>query len=62
MASPDYERIAQLERELGIGQPEPEPEQAVQPGPPVCLIKNCGGDDYEIRNWTGLLVRRVHRH
>jgi hypothetical protein len=60
MPSPDYQRIAQLERELGIGQPEP--ERAVYPGPPVCLLKDCDGDDVEIRNWTGLLVRRIHQH
>lgn len=62
MASPDYQRIAQLERELGIGQPKAEPERGVYPAPPICLIKNCTGDDYEIRNWAGLLLRRVHQH
>ncbi|MFE0470493.1 hypothetical protein ACFW2V_02605 [Streptomyces sp. NPDC058947] len=60
MPTPDYQRIAQLERELGIGQPKPEP--AVHTGPAVCLIKNCNGDDVEIRNWTGLLMRRIHQH
>jgi hypothetical protein len=58
---PDYQRIAQLERELGIGQPSA-PGRRRNPGPPVCLIKNCTGDDYEIRNWAGLLLRRVHQH
>jgi hypothetical protein len=62
MPTPDYARIAQLERELGIGDPPPEPEHGARPGPPVCLIKNCTGDDYEIRNWAGLLLRRIHQH
>ncbi|WP_069751585.1 hypothetical protein [Streptomyces sp. EN16] len=62
MASPDYQRIAHLERELGIGQAEPEPERGVYPDKTVCLIKNCGGSNHEIRTWTGLLTRRVHQH
>lgn len=62
MPTPDYQRIAQLERELGIDQPESKPERGVHPGPPVCLIKDCPGDDYEIRNWAGLLLRRIHQH
>nr|WTC12552.1 hypothetical protein OHA15_33940 [Streptomyces anthocyanicus] len=62
MPAPDYQRIAQLERELGIGQPNPEPERAVYPGPPVCLIKDCDGDTEEIRTWSGLLMRRIHLH
>ncbi|MFC9268929.1 hypothetical protein ACFTXJ_14300 [Streptomyces zhihengii] len=56
---PDYERIAQLERELGI---QAEPERPVYPGQPVCLIKHCTGDTREIRNWAGLLMRRIHEH
>lgn len=56
--TPDYQRIAQLERELGIGQPEP----GIRPDQTVCLIKNCTGSDHEIRTWTGLLVRRIHEH
>jgi hypothetical protein len=31
----DYERIAQLERELGIGQSEPEPPRPPGPGAPT---------------------------
>ncbi|EFE65775.1 predicted protein [Streptomyces viridosporus ATCC 14672] len=62
MPSPDYQRIAQLERELGIGQTEPEPERGIREDRTVCLIKNCDGDDYEIRTWSGFLVRRVHEH
>lgn len=60
MPTPDYQRIAQLEHELGIGQPEP--ERAVYSGPPACLIKDCDGDDYEIRTWSGILLRRYHQH
>ncbi|MFF0588423.1 hypothetical protein ACFYWD_20900 [Streptomyces sp. NPDC003781] len=60
MPAPDYQRIADLERDLGIGQPEPEP--AVYPGPPVCLIKDCDGSTEEIRTWSGFLVRRIHLH
>ncbi|MGW2223799.1 hypothetical protein [Streptomyces formicae] len=60
MPKPDYALIDRLERELGIGQVEL--ERPVYPDPPVCLIKECDGDDYEIRNWTGLLMRRIHRH
>lgn len=62
MASPDHQRIAQLERELGIGQPEPEPERGVYPDKTVCLIKDCGGTDYEIHTWAGPLLRRIHQH
>ncbi|MFE2973369.1 hypothetical protein [Streptomyces sp. NPDC059258] len=62
MPSPDYHRIADLERELGIGQPEPGPERGVYPDKLVCLIKNCDGTDYEIRTWAGLLTRRIHQH
>ncbi|MEH0417812.1 hypothetical protein [Streptomyces sp. B21-083] len=61
MPTPDYQRIAELERELGIGQP-PEPERGIYPGPPVCLIKDCNGDDYELRTWSGVLLRRIHQH
>lgn len=61
MPTPDYPLIDRLERELGIVHPPPKPERAVYPEPPVCLT-NCDGDDYEIRNWTGLLMRRIHQH
>ena len=60
MTIPDYQRIAQLEHELGIGQPEP--ERGICPASPVCLIKNCDGDDHEIRTWSGILLRRYHQH
>ncbi len=62
MPTPDYQRIAQLEHELGIGQTSPEPERGIRPDRTVCLIKDCTGDDFEIRNWAGLLLRRIHHH
>ena len=27
---------------------------------PVCLTKNCAGDNYEIRTWAGPAIRAVH--
>lgn len=60
MPTPDYQRIAQLERELGIG--EQQPERPVDPGRTVCLIKSCTGTDTEIRTWSGILLRRYHQH
>ncbi|MGW6578867.1 hypothetical protein ACWF76_05580 [Streptomyces globisporus] len=60
MPQPDCQRIAHLERELGIGQVEP--ERRAHSCKTVCLIKNCGGTDYEIRTWAGPVVRRVHQH
>lgn len=57
---PDYDRIARLERELGIGDPEPEPERPMRRGPQVCLTKNCLGGTSDIRTWSGVLVRRIH--
>lgn len=62
MASPDYQRIAALERELGIGQPDPEPERGVYPPKTVCLIKNCGGDTVKVLNWAGMVLRCLHTH
>ena len=62
MATPDYARIAQLERELGIGQPESEPERGIREDRTVCLIKNCDGDTTELRTWQGQLIRRIHNH
>jgi hypothetical protein len=62
MPQPDYQRIAQLERELGIGQPPSEPERGIRSDRTVCLIKNCDGDDYEIRTWSDVLIRRIHEH
>ncbi|SDL28540.1 hypothetical protein [Streptomyces indicus] len=54
---PDYEKIARLERELGIGQPEP----AGRIGPRVCLTKDCEGETEEARTWSGLLIRISHQ-
>lgn len=59
---PDQRRIADLERELGIGQPDPEPERGIREDRTVCLIKDCDGSTEEIRTWSGFLVRRVHLH
>ncbi|MFE0794771.1 hypothetical protein [Streptomyces mutabilis] len=59
---PDQRRIAQLERELGIGQPNPEPERGIREDRTVCLIKNCDGNTEEIRTWSGFLMRRIHVH
>ncbi|MBT2467875.1 hypothetical protein J7E97_08300 [Streptomyces sp. ISL-66] len=28
----------------------------------VCLVKGCDGATEELRNWAGMLLRRVHRH
>lgn len=54
---PDYGRIAQLERELGLASEKPilRPE-------PVCLIKGCDGPTDEIRSWSGYLIARLHQH
>lgn len=60
MPAPDYQRIAQLERELGIS--EQQPEKPMRPSRTVCLVKNCTGTDTEIRTWSGVLIRRVHEH
>jgi len=55
----DYDRIARLERELGIG--DVEPERLVRRTPSVCLLKDCAGETTEIRTWSGTLARRIHR-
>jgi len=55
----DYDRIARLERELGIG--DVESERPIRRAPSVCLTKNCGGDTAELRTWSGVLVARIHR-
>ncbi|TGB13859.1 hypothetical protein [Streptomyces sp. MZ04] len=60
MPAPDYALIDRLERELGIGQPEP--ERPIRSGRTVCLIKDCDGDTTELRTWQGLLIMRVHDH
>ncbi|MEU9436623.1 hypothetical protein [Streptomyces sp. NPDC048252] len=63
-ARPDYARIAQLERELGIVEsalPEPSPfEQGMRRGMTGCLTKGCVGGDHETRTWSGYLIRRQH--
>lgn len=59
---PDYGRIDQLERELGIGDPPPEPERGIREDRTVCLIKSCDGDTTELRTWQGRLIRRIHEH
>lgn len=60
MPPPDYQRIADLERELGIGNHQPD-KDAPQP-PTVCLIKDCSGSDAELCTWSGILLRRTHEH
>lgn len=60
MPAPDYHRIAELERELGIGHPEP--ERPIRHGRTVCLIKDCDGETTETRSWSGVLIRRDHEH
>lgn len=59
MPQPDYQRIAQLERELGI---DSRPETLVRPSRGVCLIKNCTGVDTEFRTWSAVPIRRTHEH
>lgn len=54
---PDYERIAQLERELGIGEPAETPRRPAS----VCLVKDCDGETTELRSWDGCVIR-MHRH
>jgi hypothetical protein len=56
---PDYQRIDQLERELGIGGHAE--ERGIRPDP-VCLVKNCDADTVDLRLWSGQLIRREHRH
>ena len=58
---PDYQRIAQLEHELGLTDPPPQAEQPIKPDP-VCLIKNCAADTTELNTWSGYLLRRIHDH
>lgn len=57
---PDYARIAVLERELGIG--DQEPERPMRRAATVCLTKGCDGDTDEIRTWSGVLVARIHHY
>ena len=54
----DCDRIARLERELGIV--EPEPEKPIRLARTVCLTKNCRGDTTEVRTWSGMLAMRIH--
>lgn len=60
MPAPDHALIDKLERELGIGQREP--EKPMRPSPTVCLIKDCDGVDTDVRTWQGFLIMRVHEH
>lgn len=53
---PDYARIDQLERELGLVE-----ERPMRPGRTVCLTKDCAGDTHEIRTWSSQLAYRIHR-
>ncbi|MEU8642208.1 hypothetical protein AB0C91_09855 [Streptomyces sp. NPDC048674] len=55
---PDYARIARLERELGMG--EQEPELPIRHGRTICLTKDCGGDTVELRTWQGAVATRIH--
>ncbi|MEW2451227.1 hypothetical protein AB0896_27340 [Streptomyces parvulus] len=52
---PDYARIDQLERELGLVE-----ERPIRTGRTVCLTKNCTGETEEIRTWSGRLIRNIH--
>ncbi|MFF9269113.1 hypothetical protein [Streptomyces rochei] len=52
---PDYARITQLERELGLVE-----ERPIRPHRTVCLTKNCAGDTEELRTWSSQLIRRIH--
>lgn len=56
---PDYDKISRLERELGLVPVAP--ERPIRLGPTVCLTKNCDGDMEELRTWSGVLMRRIHR-
>lgn len=56
---PDYARIASLERELGMAVEQP--EKPMRTGK-VCLVKDCDGDTYEVRTWSGQLATRIHQH
>lgn len=62
MPTPDYQRIGQLERELGIGQASPSPERPMRTGRTHCLVKDCDGTDTDFRTWQGFLIRRIHEH
>ncbi|MFJ9038003.1 hypothetical protein ACIRF8_15590 [Streptomyces sp. NPDC102406] len=56
---PDYARIAELERELGMAEAaEVRPMRAEK----ICLIKDCDGETVELRTWSGILVARLHHH
>ncbi len=52
---PDYARIAQLERELGLTE-----EQPIRLARGVCLTKGCTGDTEDVRTWGGQLLMRIH--
>lgn len=61
MPQPNYQRIAELERELGIGQQQKQ-ERSAGIALPICLIKDCDGGDYELQAWPGIVLRRIHQH
>ncbi|MFF9279546.1 hypothetical protein [Streptomyces griseosporeus] len=52
---PDYARINQLERELGLID-----ERPLRSHRTVCLTKNCAGSTQELRTWSGQLIRHIH--
>lgn len=56
---PDYAKIARLERELGLADPEP-PPRPIRALPTVCLTKDCDGDTEEFWTWQGTLATRFH--
>lgn len=58
MNRPDYDKIARLERELGLCD-EP-PQRPMRRAPSVCLTKGCEGDTEEVRTWSGVVTRRIH--
>ncbi|MCX5202509.1 hypothetical protein OG897_13755 [Streptomyces sp. NBC_00237] len=54
---PNYAKILQLERELGMSDEQPMRAEK------VCLVKGCRDEDVlEFRSWTGTLLVRVHEH
>lgn len=59
-AKPDYERIAQLERDLGLVE---EPARRPMRPDKVCLVKGCTGEVDEIYAWgSDIVLARIHRH
>ncbi|RPK56243.1 hypothetical protein EES43_24685 [Streptomyces sp. ADI96-02] len=57
---PDYERIAHLERELGLAEAPHKPR--LRPDK-VCLLKGCTGEYDELTAWgSNLVIARLHHH